>query len=130
MIARMDHPALITLSEAEESMVLGESYEEAAGLVETVLAAAATRCDGNVVCVLDQNMDYPGRARQPEEVPRGRGQRPSEQGRQTGQAQRATYWGFTPESSGWGSARRNELATWHAPPGSPLLRAAQPCGTA
>jgi len=37
-------------------MALGESYEEAAGLVETVLAEAARRGDGSVVCILDQNM--------------------------------------------------------------------------
>ena len=40
-------------------MVLGESYEEAAGLVETVMAEAAKRGDGSVVCILDQNVEYP-----------------------------------------------------------------------
>jgi len=39
-------------------MVLGASYEEAASVVEMVLTEAAARGDGNVVCVLDQNMEY------------------------------------------------------------------------
>ena len=58
-IARICYRPLIKLSKAEDSMVLGESYEEAAGLVDTVLAEAAKRGDGNVVCILDQNMEYP-----------------------------------------------------------------------
>jgi len=59
MIARKGYKPLINVSKAEDSMVLGESYEEAAGLVDTVLAEAAKRGDGNVVCILDQNMEFP-----------------------------------------------------------------------
>jgi len=58
LIARKGYKPLIKLSKAEASLVLGESYEEASGLVKTVLAEAAKRGDGNVVCIVDQNMEY------------------------------------------------------------------------
>jgi len=58
LIARKGYKPLIQLSQAEDSMVLGASYEEAASVVEKVLTEAAARGDGNVVCVLDQNMEY------------------------------------------------------------------------
>ena len=44
---------------ADESMVLGETYEEAADLVQTVMAEAVARGHRNVVCIFDQNMEYP-----------------------------------------------------------------------
>jgi hypothetical protein len=42
----------------EESMILGETYEEVLGLTELILDRAATRGDANVVVILDQNLDY------------------------------------------------------------------------
>ena len=57
-IARMKYRGIIKLTKPEDSIVLGESYEEAAGLVEIVLAEAAARGDEKVVCILDQNMEY------------------------------------------------------------------------
>ena len=50
---------LITKAAADEdeSRVLGETYEEVAGLVEQVLSMAARLGDERVLCVLDQNLD-------------------------------------------------------------------------
>ena len=48
----------------ERCIVKGETYEEAAGLVGTVLEAAAKHGDQRVICVFDENMDqYAGRGR-------------------------------------------------------------------
>jgi hypothetical protein len=41
----------------DESVVLGEAYEETAGLVDRVLDMAARLGDERVVCILDQNLD-------------------------------------------------------------------------
>jgi len=57
-IARTRFKGIINLTKPEDSMVVGESYEEAAGLFEIVLAEAAKRGDGKVVCIFDQHMEY------------------------------------------------------------------------
>ena len=40
-----------------ESLILGETYEEVAGLVDRVLEMAARLGDERVLCILDQNLD-------------------------------------------------------------------------
>ena len=59
LIARRGYKGIIKRLSADESMVLGETYEEAADLVQTVMAEAVARGHRNVVCIFDQNMEYP-----------------------------------------------------------------------
>jgi CheY-like chemotaxis protein/HPt (histidine-containing phosphotransfer) domain-containing protein len=57
-IPRIVAGLLLTQAAANhESLILGETYEEVAGLVERVLEMAARRGDERVVCVLDENLD-------------------------------------------------------------------------
>ncbi len=50
---------LITRAAADEdeSLILGETYEEVSGLVKRVLAMASRLGDSRVLCILDQNLD-------------------------------------------------------------------------
>jgi CheY-like chemotaxis protein len=55
---RIGYKGLIKKLKATKSMILGETHEEVASLVETVLTAAKELGDANVVCIFDQNMEY------------------------------------------------------------------------
>lgn len=57
---RLSYKGLAKMLGATDHMILGSTYEEADGLVETVLKAAQDKGDCNMVCIFDQNMDnYP-----------------------------------------------------------------------
>jgi len=59
-IPRMCAGVVVDRAEADaaESLILGESYEEVAGLVERVIGLAARLGDSRVVCIFDQNLDF------------------------------------------------------------------------
>ena len=58
-IPRIVAGSLIAQAAADEteSLILGDTYDEVTGLVESVLAVAARLGDERVVCVLDENID-------------------------------------------------------------------------
>ena len=56
IIARRGYKGLIKKLQVQESMILGETYEEVANLVQTVMDQK--RAHRNVVCIFDQNMEY------------------------------------------------------------------------
>ena len=56
LIARRGYKGLIKKLQAQDSMILGETYEEAANLVQTVMDQK--RAHRNVICIFDQNMEY------------------------------------------------------------------------
>ena len=57
---RLSYKGLVNKLGADNSLILGETYEEAEGLVQTVLETARKHGDHNVICIFDQNMDrYP-----------------------------------------------------------------------
>jgi hypothetical protein len=58
-IVRLVSEKLLTLAHAhEDSVILGATFSEAQGIVDTVKRLADKHGSENVVCLLDQNMDY------------------------------------------------------------------------
>jgi CheY-like chemotaxis protein len=55
---RIGYKGLIKKLKVKESAILGRTHAEAFCFVETVLTAAEAHGDLNVVCILDQNMEY------------------------------------------------------------------------
>ena len=56
-ITRLSYKSLSKMIGAAHHMILGATFEEANGLVETVLEAEREHGGRNVICIFDQNMD-------------------------------------------------------------------------
>jgi CheY-like chemotaxis protein len=55
---RIGYKGLVKKLKVTQSLILGGTHQEAFGVVELILSLAEAHGDENVVCILDQNMDY------------------------------------------------------------------------